>query len=112
MTDKHVYKLDAKTFKIHKTPIELAALQGFAISSCSSNVRPKPELVSFQRLQVIIMRMTVGDLAMALDGMGHVTEMIVALFKTTGKTCVDTRCRLNISSRCTDFRWRSATRWS
>lgn len=33
VTDRHIYRLDGKTFKIHKQPIPLTQVQGFAISS-------------------------------------------------------------------------------
>lgn len=33
ITDKHIYRLDAKTFKLHKSPIALDQVTGFSISA-------------------------------------------------------------------------------
>ena len=41
--------------------------------------------------------MTVGDTAVALDGVGHVTELIVAFFKTFGKTFVSSIYQVNVN---------------
>lgn len=33
ITDKHIYRLDSKTFKLHKSPIALDQVTGFSISA-------------------------------------------------------------------------------
>eukprot|EP00048_Salpingoeca_helianthica_P007064 m.106039 g.106039 ORF g.106039 m.106039 type:complete len:1039 (+) comp14216_c1_seq2:94-3210(+) len=83
VTDKHIYKLDAKTFKIHKTPLPLADITRFALSQGED--------------KGIIVKFAKSDLVLTLHGAACAPEMITLIVQTLGREVpVDVEARVGL----------------
>ncbi len=71
VTEKHIYKLDAKTFKIHKTPLPIADIQRFALSQGED--------------KGLIIKLAKSDLVLTLHGAACAPELITLIVQTTGR---------------------------
>lgn len=72
ITDKNIYKLDEKTFKIHKTPVPLASVVGFACSQGED--------------QALVLKIDKGgDLVLTLHGDACSAEVISIVVQGLGK---------------------------
>eukprot|EP00911_Craspedida_sp_UC1_P001664 UC1_evm1s1261 len=65
-TDNNLYKLDAKSFKIHKTPVPLADVTGFAVSTGEDQA-------------VVIHLSSETDLVVTLRGDANAVELVALI---------------------------------
>ncbi len=75
VTNKHIYRLDAKTYKVHKEPIAVEHVVGFAISKGED--------------QAVIIHLTGNnDLVVTLRGDASAVELVSLVSQAAGKEYV------------------------
>lgn len=79
VTDKHLYRLDPKTYKPHKGPMPLSAIKGFSISSGEDQA-------------VLIHLHDDNDIVLTLRGQACAAELVSLVAQTVGTMCVVRPC--------------------
>jgi len=88
ITEKNIYKLDGKTFKIHKTPVPLTEVTGFAISSGEDQA-------------VVVHLSSDTDLVVTLRGDASAVEMVSLISEAAGvKFPVEVDSKISYAPNC------------